>query len=243
MSSIYCDNCGSPIIKKLKGEQRQYRHHFCNGKCYGQWRSQYLTSIGYGRGASNSMYGRKLSDLTKQLISKSVKRALSKPAWKEAQSQRGRRNMQDPDYIAKLRSAGKRLWEDPGYRDRVLTGLRESMPYRKYQSKKPNRPESQLLGLLDTNFPEEWRYTGDGSFTLGYYIPDFVNCNGKKLVIELFGEYWHGKRGKKKRQVKWDKTEEGRKEVYKSFGFDCLVIWGDELKDPEKVIAKVRSFT
>lgn len=26
---------------------------------------------------------------------------------------------------------------------------------------------------------------------IGGLCPDFVNCNGKKVIIELFGDYWH----------------------------------------------------
>jgi len=106
----------------------------------------------------------------------------------------------------------------------------------------PNNLELELLRLLSKVFPGEWKYTGDGSFKLGNYIPDFVNCNGKKLIVELFGDYWHGRKGKVRRQVKWDKTEEGRIETYKGFGFRCLVIWEHELEDEKGVISKVKEF-
>ena len=52
--------------------------------------------------------------------------------------------------------------------------------------------------------------------------PDFININGEKKVIELFGEHWHDTE---------EKGQENRINKFKQFGFDCIVIWGKELKD------------
>jgi len=41
------------------------------------------------------------------------------------------------------------------------------------------------------NFPNEWKYAGDGSLIIRGKCPDFVNVNGRKLIIEVFGDYWH----------------------------------------------------
>jgi len=48
--------------------------------------------------------------------------------------------------------------------------------------------------------------------------PDFTNCNGQKKVIEIFGVYWHK-----------DENPIDRINKYKEFGFDCLVLWENEL--------------
>jgi G:T-mismatch repair DNA endonuclease (very short patch repair protein) len=34
-----------------------------------------------------------------------------------------------------------------------------------------------------------------------------------------------------------------KKEHYKQYGFDCLIIWEDELKDIDKVVTKIKRFT
>lgn len=110
-----------------------------------------------------------------------------------------------------------------------------------YIQSSPNKPETILDELLQANFPNEYRFNGDYSqgVTLGGLIPDWINVNGKKQVIELFGEYWHdGKR----RKVRWKSTEFGRKAVYSQLGFECLIIWTNELKSPNEVIDKIRSF-
>ena len=50
-------------------------------------------------------------------------------------------------------------------------------------------------------------------------------------VGELLGTYWH---------PIFDGAN--RIEHYKQYGFNCLIIWGDELKDMGKVLLKVKKF-
>lgn len=85
---------------------------------------------------------------------------------------------------------------------------------------RPNYRELQLLKILDNLYPNEWKYVGDGSFIINGKNPDFINCNGKKLIIELFGERWHDK-----------SEEESRKEAFKPYGYNTLIIWVRELRD------------
>jgi very-short-patch-repair endonuclease len=88
----------------------------------------------------------------------------------------------------------------------------------------PNKPEIKLLGILNALFPGDWKFTGDFSFTINGKCPDFVNCNGQKKIIELFGDYWHRE----------DDPEE-RKKAFAPFGYETLIIWESELKKPETV--------
>lgn len=102
---------------------------------------------------------------------------------------------------------------------------------------KPNQVERKLAHLLQRYFPNEWEYTGDGKVVLHGLIPDFTNKNGRKAVIELFGDYWHTKRIRS-----WKDTELGKIMAYKALGFECLVIWEKELKDEERVVSKISNF-
>lgn len=52
---------------------------------------------------------------------------------------------------------------------------------------------------------------------------------GKKLIIELFGEYWHE-----------DQEVEIRRSYFANYGYKTLVIWGSELKKESKIIEKVK---
>ena len=95
---------------------------------------------------------------------------------------------------------------------------------------KPNKPESQLIELLERN-SLPFKYVGGGEVWLGNRNPDFIGVNGKKQVIELLGIYWH---------PLFDGAD--RIEHYKRYGFDCLVVWEDELADIPKLTTKVKRF-
>jgi len=97
-------------------------------------------------------------------------------------------------------------------------------------SRTPNKVEGKLISLLkENNLP--FKYVGDGEVWLGNRNPDFINANGKKQVIELLGTYWH---------PLFDGAN--RIEHYKQYGFDCLAVWEDELKDEGRVLKKVERF-
>ena len=100
----------------------------------------------------------------------------------------------------------------------------------------PSGPELYPDFLLQNHFPDEWEFTGDGKVILHGLCPDFVNCNGKKRIIELFS-YWHTRK-----ETPYNRTEGGRKKVFAELGYSTLVIWDYELKDENKVIEKIREW-
>jgi len=128
----------------------------------------------------------------------------------------------------KMSKSHKKLWQDPQFAKRSFEAF----------NKTPNKPEKALIKMLDSNFQGEWKFVGDGQFTLGGLCPDFININGKKKIIEMFGTYWH----KTRENIKYHQTEDGRREIFKEYGYDLLVIWEDELKDKDAVLEKVREF-
>ena len=42
--------------------------------------------------------------------------------------------------------------------------------------------------------------------------------------------------------VTYLRTEKGRVEKLKEYGYDCLVIWEREIKQPDKVIGRIKDF-
>lgn len=96
---------------------------------------------------------------------------------------------------------------------------------------KPNQKEIQLLQLLNVLYPDEWAFVGDWSMILAGKNPDFVNVNGKKQIIELFGDYWH----------KGENPEE-RIALFSKFGYKTLVIWERELTNVPEVTVRIREF-
>ncbi|KKK89931.1 hypothetical protein LCGC14_2728160 [marine sediment metagenome] len=131
----------------------------------------------------------------------------------------------------KMSRTGKRLWRLSSHRDKLVSTSRKAM------SIHPNKPESIVLELLNIIAPNEWAFVGDGQVIIEGKIPDFININGQKKIIEVFGDYWHGERARC-----YEKTEEGRKRLFKKYGYLTLIIWENELKDVDRVRDKIKEF-
>lgn len=98
---------------------------------------------------------------------------------------------------------------------------------------KPNKKELQLSSILQELQPNEWQFVGDGKVIIEGFCPDFINVNGKKLVIEFNGEYWH--RNSQER-------DQRKIEAYASKGFETLTIWENELNDVKEIKSKIIKF-
>jgi len=107
---------------------------------------------------------------------------------------------------------------------------------------KPNKKELFLDSLIQSNFPNNWKYVGNGEVVLGAGCPDWINVNGQKKVILHHGIYWHLWRLQKLRNnPNLSKQDVEREDIenYKKYGFDCLIIWEDELKNPKQIVEKI----
>lgn len=96
---------------------------------------------------------------------------------------------------------------------------------------KPNKSELQLQSILNELYPNEFKYVGDGEVVIAGKCPDFINVNGKKQIIELYGDYWHR-----------NDNPEDRIQIFEPYGYETLIIWEKELKDVNKVKEKLKRF-
>ena len=136
-------------------------------------------------------------------------------------------------YRALCSSCAVKGERNPNYGKHHSEGTRKKMSIaRKHQHfplhhTKPERIFEEIC--KGHNLP--FKYTGDGSFWIGKspsVNPDFVECNGKKLAVEIFGDYWHSPL--LKNNLKYSQTFKGRKEVLKKFGWKLIVLWEGDLK-------------
>ncbi len=82
-----------------------------------------------------------------------------------------------------------------------------------------------------------------GTATSAQTYPDFTNVNGKKSVILMHGIFWHlWIKQKHSPSLTKDMVETDDKNFYKTYGWDCLIIWEDELKETERVKVKIAEF-
>jgi len=110
----------------------------------------------------------------------------------------------------------KKKWLDPKY-------VKAQM---KARHVKPNKTELKLEKIIGSY---GFWFVGDGKLIISGKCPDYWNGNYK--LIELYGNYWH----------KEDNPQD-RIDYFAKFGYETLVIWGNELKDEQGVRNRINNF-
>ena len=162
------------------------------------------------RGEKNGMYGKHHTEAAKKKMSESRK-GKGNPMYGKHHTVEARR---------KMREARKKRGFFPRHRTKPELIFEEIC-------KKYNLP---------------FKYTGDGTLWIGKnpaINPDFVECNGNKIAVEIFS-YWHDpirRLGK----VKYSYTYEGRKKILKKHGWKLVVFWEEDLEreDAEEFVLSV----
>jgi len=144
---------------------------------------------------------------------------IQKNLWKDinySNSQREKINkvLKSPEFREKSSIRFNKLWQDEKFIEKV----------QKSWSISPNKLEIEMTEFLEDNFPNEWKFTGNGDVWLGRKNPDFININGKKKIIELDGEFWH----------KDEKKKLDRIEYFKDYGYETLIITDKEFINNKK---------
>lgn len=99
----------------------------------------------------------------------------------------------------------------------------------------PNLCEISLLNLLIETLPNEYEFVGDGKVWINHKNPDFMNINGQKKLIEMFGDYWHGEEST---GLPTAVHECERKEIFKEAGYETLIIWEHEVNGSKTLLQK-----
>lgn len=95
---------------------------------------------------------------------------------------------------------------------------------------KKNRAEARLEKFLRAKFPGEFKYVGDKQVCIGRKFPDFINVNGRKELVELFGRNVHGPEFTGHRRCDESRS---RKAHFRKFGFTTAVVWSNQLGNEE----------
>lgn len=156
--------------------------------------------------------GKPLSSINKQNIANALKGRIISEKCRQATriTWTGRHHTEEAKH--KMSISQKRNWQDPQYINKVLTA--------RARARKPNNLECKFIDLLyENNLPFKYN---SGEAVIGKFIPDFIAIDGRPLVIELFGSYWH-----RPIEFYW------KKEEYAKLGYRVLILWEDELQDEE----------
>jgi len=127
----------------------------------------------------------------------------------------------------KISETMKKLYNDEDYLRKLQKGLKM----------KPNRAEKIIISILD-NIDKEFNFCGNFSEWIGGKNPDFINKK-KNKVIELFGEYWHSFDRIGLTKVEHEKE---RRDHFKKYGYETLIIWEAELRNEEQIKNKIINF-
>ena len=216
---MFCE-CGCGKLAKV--ENRFVNHHYSHTKEHKQRASVVQTGNQHHLGHHHTEgTKRKLREARKgRKPSLGMKHT---EEWKKNNSKLHKGRIVSEKTRQKHREANKRIWADPEHKDRRVKAILRASHIR------PNKAETQLLNLLESIQPGDWKYVGDGSFVIAGKNPDFINVNGKKQIIELFGDYWHK-----------GQNPQDRIDMFSPFGFRTLVIWEHELNNVPRLINRIK---
>lgn len=136
----------------------------------------------------------------------------------------------------RLSEKTKRQFADPEAKRKWIERIREVRAASQHRTE-PERVFEDICKQLNLPFT----YTGNGAFWVEDINPDFVDSNGHKVAVDIFGDYWHTPLFRRK-ALRPKFTEAIRKETMKKYGWRLVIFWESELKLPdakERIIKKL----
>lgn len=167
----------------------------------------------------------------KEKIRKTMERISRMPNNKKEFSEFQKKLWQNKEYKEKMKVklsiALKKKWQDKNFRERIIKATLKSL------MKRPTSFEQKIIYLTNKyNLP--FKYVGNGQILIGYKNPDFIETNGKKLLIEVHNKFHHQ-----------NNYEETRSKRFAKYGYKTLFINEDEVlsKNWENIcLNKINSF-
>ncbi len=105
----------------------------------------------------------------------------------------------------------KKMWNDEKYKENTIKSILKGL------FKRPTSFEQKIIDLCkESNLP--FKYVGNGQVIIGYKNPDFIETNGKKLLIETYAKWCHPQN-----------YEEQRSKIFAKFGYKTLFLNEDDL--------------
>lgn len=188
--------CGGPVKwHKTKYEFNEYINGHNKKWTTDNQPSFTKEQVEYRNQRIKEAYAKNKEQITEK-ISKSVRKALNKPEWKKAQSNKMLKLWKQPGYRKKISKAQEESWQqnyDERYKKIFTKEFSKKISFANSKRKiKVSKQEKQaiksigrsLSSALDTQFVLESKDGYSKKYDL--YIPEW------NLLIELDGIYWHG---------------------------------------------------
>ena len=97
-------------------------------------------------------------------------------------------------------------------------------------------PEIKFIEMCK-KYSLPFKYVGNGSFWIENFNPDFIDVNGEKTAVDIFGDYWHNP--KLRRNLPIYQRESNRKAIFQKYGWNLIVLWEHELENEMEVLEKI----
>lgn len=235
-TEIKCEACKKSVTRSPSRLSRS-KHSFCGNKCYNIWSMgknhpffHKTFSSEHIKKLRESHIGKPVSlETRRKLHDKNIGKILSKEhKIKIGIAHKGKigwnKGKHHTERTKKRISEALKGDKHPQYRnsDNILK-------ITKNIQKRPTKIETIFKGICEkNNIP--FHYTGDGQLWIGTekkLNPDFIEANGKKICVEIFGEYWHNRLINP--GLTEDRTMPYRKEHYKIYGWKSIFLWETDL--------------
>jgi len=177
-------------------------------------------------GENHPMYGKHLSIETRKKIGE---KSRNRPCSEETKRKISKINKGKHYSPSTELKKGNTLNKGRSLSEKTKEKLREARKHQRIP-KHHTKPELIFEHICKTyNLP--FKYVGDGKFWIGKpsLNPDFIESNGKKIAIEVFGDYWHNPLLNK--NIREIATLSFRKKILEKYGWELIVFWENELKN------------
>lgn len=254
---VPCSQCGKEI-ERYPHEMEENEDHFCSLECRGEWLSEHLQ----GENNPNWKGGvlQKLCEWCGEPFEVPRPGVGTKYKRRFCSSEcRGKARRERPKRVCD--NCGKVFWDkringrehyfcskecmgeyftgenNPFYNGEFSEEALEKIM--EARNAKPNDLEKHFIDIINSN-DLPFRYVGDGEVVIGGKCPDFIHDNDDRMVLELFGNYWHSPLLRP--DMRKSSTYNATLEHYREHGCVCLIIWENELEKPKQVVEKINDF-
>ena len=234
-----CERCGKPLWKGIR---------FCSKECYFEWRSDNILGdkVHNWKGGKVERTCRQCSknfNVPPSVIKQGGGKFCSRECWYKWRSINIRKEKVYNWKGGKIKCLCKICGEEFEINPSVLKvgGIYCSRSCARNAKKIPKhhtKPELIFEAICKKhNLP--FHYIGDGSLWIGKekaLNPDFCELNGKKIVIEIMGDYWHSPL--LNQNLRESAILQYRKRHYRKYKWQSIFLWESDIKrsDAEQFI-------
>lgn len=211
---------------------------FCSKKCYGLWQTKNRKgekARGWRGGKIECVckFCKKVFYVFPSCVKRKGGVFCSKDCW--AKSKIGSQHAEKTKRKMSKNQIGKKnSFYGHSHTEENKKRMREARGKTPKHHTKPERIFEEIC--RNNNLP--FKYTGDSAFWIHNINPDFIECNGKKIAVEVFGDYWHSPL--LNYGLREDRTLSYRKKILKKYGWKLIVFWETDLlrEDAEAFVLK-----